>query len=97
MNGWGVERGMKVRDVQGETLGRVRSCGERTFVVVKGFPFPKRFEARYEDVTGVREGVVWMDETGGQLEAEAYATPLARERRAPTARTPEAPPASGRR
>ncbi len=72
---------MRVRDVHGERLGKIARCGERTFLVVKGFPFRKRFEARYEDVARVRKNAVWMNETGAQLEAEAYATPLAPEHR----------------
>jgi len=79
-----IQRGMKVRDVHGETLGRVARCDRRTFLVEKGWPFKKRFEARYEDVTRVEDGVLWMNETGAQLEAEAYATPLHREHRSRT-------------
>lgn len=77
----GVREGMRVRDMHGATLGKVAQCGERTFLVEKGFPFKKRFEARYEDVTEIRDGAVWMNEAGGQLEAEAFATPLEKEHR----------------
>ncbi|HEY8426975.1 MAG TPA: hypothetical protein VIL20_01320 [Sandaracinaceae bacterium] len=84
MSPHGVERGMKVRDIHGALLGKVARRGERTFLVEKGWPFKKRFQVRYEDVTRVDDGVLWVNETGAQLEAEAYATPLHREHRSPT-------------
>ena len=77
----GIHEGMTVRDRDGGALGRVERCRARTFVIAKGRPFVKRFEARYEDVVAVADGEVHMDEPGSQLEAEAFATPLDKERR----------------
>ncbi|HJL18990.1 MAG TPA: hypothetical protein RMH99_25230 [Sandaracinaceae bacterium LLY-WYZ-13_1] len=73
---------MTVRDTHGEKLGTVEECRAQTFVVSKGFPFEKRFEARYDGIAEVRGDEIWMDQAGPHLEAQAYATPLGEERQA---------------
>jgi hypothetical protein len=48
-----VHEGMVVRSSDGRELGRVLTCGERSFVVEKGFYFATDYVARYDDVTSV--------------------------------------------
>lgn len=44
---------MTVHSADGEKLGKVLTCDELSFIVEKGFFFPKDYVARYEDVAEV--------------------------------------------
>ncbi len=76
----GIRRGMKVVDMNGERLGRVTRADAETFTYARGFPFRKRVRTRYEIVAEVHGHEVRTRQTGAQIEAEAYASPLAKER-----------------
>jgi hypothetical protein len=76
----GVRAGMTVRDRAGQRLGRVGRVGERTFTIERNVLVKtKRVPARYELVARVDGGTVHLTQSGSQIEAEAYATPLDRE------------------
>lgn len=68
-----VHEGMKVRDKHGEKLGRVARRLDDRFIVEKGFLLPKEVTVRIDQIAEIRDGVIWMRETGAQLEAESYA------------------------
>jgi uncharacterized protein (TIGR02271 family) len=63
----GVREGLKVRSSDGTSLGKVVSCGVDTFVIEKGFFFPKDFTARYDQVADLRSDELWLSEPGDQL------------------------------
>jgi uncharacterized protein (TIGR02271 family) len=48
-----IREGMTVFSSDGEKLGKVVRCEETSFVIEKGFFFPKDYVARYADVAGV--------------------------------------------
>jgi uncharacterized protein (TIGR02271 family) len=50
----GVQEGMIVYSSDGEKLGKVLQCEAETFIVEKGFFFPKDYIARYQDISDVR-------------------------------------------
>jgi hypothetical protein len=56
----GVRIGQRVRDVEGNDLGRVDALYEQGFSIVKGFPilFRRDLVARYEEVRGERDGAL---------------------------------------
>lgn len=70
---------MKVRDRDGERLGKVARRIDGRFIVEKGFLLPREIAARPDQIAEIRDGVIWMRETGAQLEAESYASPVTRE------------------
>jgi len=49
-----IREGMAVYSSDGEKLGKVLTCDEHTFVIEKGFFFPKDYVARYDYVADVR-------------------------------------------
>jgi uncharacterized protein (TIGR02271 family) len=49
----GVREGMVVYSADGEKLGKVFQCEAESFIIEKGFFFPKDYIARYEDVATV--------------------------------------------
>lgn len=49
----GIREGMTVYSADGEKLGKVLECQADTFIIEKGFFFPKDYIARYEDVSGI--------------------------------------------
>jgi uncharacterized protein (TIGR02271 family) len=49
----GVQEGMIVYSSDGEKLGKVLQCQAESFIIEKGFFFPKDYIARYEDVADV--------------------------------------------
>lgn len=63
----GVQDGMKVRSSDGTNLGKVVGCGEETFIIEKGFFFPKDYTARYDQVAEIRDGEIWLAEPGERL------------------------------
>ncbi|MFL5262780.1 MAG: YsnF/AvaK domain-containing protein [Anaeromyxobacteraceae bacterium] len=50
----GVQEGMIVYSSDGEKLGKVLQCEAETFIIEKGFFFPKDYIARYQDISDVR-------------------------------------------
>ncbi len=56
----GVQGGMTVYSQDGEKLGTVQVCEDRSFVIEKGFFFPKDYVAMYSDVAEIRDGAVWL-------------------------------------
>src|SRR5689334_15923 len=50
----GVQEGMIVYSSDGEKLGKVLQCEAETFIIEKGFFFPKDYIARYQDIADVR-------------------------------------------
>lgn len=50
-----LTEGMLVRSRDGERLGRVVSCDATSFVIEKGFLFPRDFIAEYDDIAELRE------------------------------------------
>lgn len=66
MDHGGIREGMNVRSAEGDLLGKVRSCGEDTFVVEKSALLPKEYSARY-DSARVRGGEVWLRTRRGDL------------------------------
>lgn len=69
----GVTVGQKVRDVEGNDLGRVRSLYETGFASARGFPllFRQDFVLRYEDVRGESDGVLVVARGPGDVYALA--------------------------
>jgi uncharacterized protein (TIGR02271 family) len=49
----GVREGMVVYSADGEKLGKVFQCEAESFIIEKGFFFPKDYIARYDDVSTV--------------------------------------------
>lgn len=77
MDAGSVREGMKVRDRHGERLGKIARRLDGCFIIEKGFLLPKEIAVRADQIAEVRDGVVWMRETGAALEAESYASPIA--------------------
>src|SRR4051794_20816622 len=65
----GVREGLKVRGSDGTNLGKVVSCEADTFIIEKGFFFPKDFTARYDQIADIRSDEIWLGESGDQLRA----------------------------
>lgn len=74
-----MKEGMKVRDRDGERLGRVARRLDGRFIVEKGFLWPREITARVDQIAEIRRGVIWLNETGAQLEAASYRSPVAEE------------------
>ena len=55
-----IAEGMIVRSADGEKLGKVVLCEERTFQLEKGFFFPREFTVKYEEITDIRGGDVTL-------------------------------------
>ena len=70
-----VREGMKVRDRDGERLGKVARRLDGRFIVEKGLILPREITARLDQIAEIRGNVIWMRETGAQLEAESYSSP----------------------
>jgi uncharacterized protein (TIGR02271 family) len=69
-----IREGMAVYSSDGEKLGKVLTCDQSTFVIEKGFFFPKDYVARYDHVADVRGDDVHLSltrdafrESGGQM------------------------------
>jgi uncharacterized protein (TIGR02271 family) len=50
----GIREGMIAYSADGQKLGKVVSCDASTFIIEKGFFFPKDYVARYEDIADVQ-------------------------------------------
>ncbi len=96
----GVRVGERVRDLDGNDLGRVKELYAAAFSIVKGFPilFRQDVVARYDEVRGVQDGALVLARSGRDLlDLAAGGVPPAWRVEAgpeqPTAATPgEAPP-----
>ena len=66
----GVRIGQRVRDLDGNDLGRVTRLYEQGFAAMKGFPilFRKDIVARYDEVRGVRNGEIVLARSARDLE-----------------------------
>lgn len=67
MNAKGVREGMTVRSADGEKLGKVIACEADTFIIEKGFFFPRDYLAHYEDVQDVRGDELLLRHSGAEL------------------------------
>ncbi len=78
-----IREGMTVYSSDGEKLGKVRRCEASTFVIEKGFFFPKDYVARYDQIAGVDGDDIRLLLTkasfAGMREGEGYATGAAGE------------------
>jgi hypothetical protein len=65
----GVRVGQRVRDLDGNDLGRVKVLYASGFSVVKGPPilFRKDLVARYDEVRGVRDGEILLARSSRDL------------------------------
>ncbi len=57
----GIAEGMTVRGQDGQKLGKVIECAADAFVVEKGLFFPKDYSIRYDQVTDVKGGEVYLN------------------------------------
>lgn len=66
----GVRVGQRVRDLDGNDVGRVTRLYQDGFDVSKGFPilFRKDVVARYDEVRGIQGGVVVLARSRGDLQ-----------------------------
>jgi len=66
----GVRIGQRVRDLDGNDLGRVTRLYEQGFAARKGFPilFRKDIVARYDEVRGVRDGEIVLARSARDLQ-----------------------------
>ena len=62
-----IQEGMTVYSADGEKLGRVVQLGENTFLIEKGFFFPKDYLAQYGDIGRVADGDVYLSRRGADL------------------------------
>lgn len=92
---YGVRLGMRVRDVDGKSLGRVDALYDSGFSVLKGLPilFRSDLVARYDEVRELRGGELVLARSSRDLQTlargeipPAWRVPAAPDR--PTAATP---------
>jgi uncharacterized protein (TIGR02271 family) len=67
MDGRAIKEGQKVRSLEGTNLGKVVACSADTFIIEKGFFFPKDYMARYDDIAEIREDEIWLAISDEQL------------------------------
>lgn len=65
----GVQDGMKVQSSDGKSLGKVVSCGDASFMIEKGFFFPKDYTAGYDAVARIDRDQVWLTVSAEALQA----------------------------
>lgn len=68
-----IREGMTVYSAEGDKLGKVIACDASTFIIEKGFFFPKDFVARFDDVADVRGDDIHLSR-GREALAEAGTT-----------------------
>lgn len=82
-----IDTGMKVRDSNGENVGKVIAVGADTFLIEKGLFFPKDYTVRMSEVREVRDGEIWLGQPRDALarttsedlaEAEEVRAPIER-------------------
>jgi uncharacterized protein (TIGR02271 family) len=65
----GIHEGMTVWSSDGERLGKIVACDDRSFEIEKGFFFPKEYIATYDEVSELRgDGDVLLARTKDELE-----------------------------
>jgi uncharacterized protein (TIGR02271 family) len=79
-----VRVGMSVHSADGKNLGKVVSREDNTFVIEKGFFFPKDHVATYEEVRMVQDDEIELQRTAKELDESSSVV----------SRTPEAPSAA---
>jgi len=62
-----IRQGMTVYSSDGEKLGQVVQCDASTFVIEKGFFFPKGYVARFDDVSLVSGDEIRLSRERAQL------------------------------
>ena len=64
-----IRKGMRVKDLDGRTMGRVTRLHRVAFEIEGGFPvlFRREFVASYDEVREVRDGVVTVARSEGSL------------------------------
>lgn len=62
-----IRQGMTVYSSDGEKLGQVVQCDASTFVIEKGFFFPKGYVARFDDVSLVTGDEIRLSRERAQL------------------------------
>ncbi len=62
-----IRQGMTVYSSDGEKLGKVIQCDASTFIIEKGFFFPKDFIARFDDVSLVAGDEIRLSRGRAQL------------------------------
>lgn len=55
-----IKPGMTVRDRLGEKVGKVQSCDAQGFLIEKGLLSSTDYQARYDVVSDLRDGEVWL-------------------------------------
>jgi len=65
-----IRQGMTVYSSDGEKLGKVIQCDVSTFIIEKGFFFPKDFIARFDDVSLVSGDEIRLSRERAQLGIE---------------------------
>jgi hypothetical protein len=81
-----LTQGMKVRSSDGASLGKIIRIDAGSFIVEKGFFFPKDYEISTTLVSGVRDDEAWLSVSQEELEREGG---FAREETAATGPTHE--------
>ena len=64
-----IIKGMKVRGSDGKDLGKVVAFGDDTFMIEKGFFFPKDYYCRYDEIADIRDGDIWLTQSSADLKA----------------------------
>lgn len=64
-----ISENMAVYSQDGEKLGHISYMDDDSFVIQKGFFFPKEFSARYDDIAEVRDSQIIMNRTRSELES----------------------------
>src|SRR5690606_10108972 len=68
-----IREGMKARSSNGKDLGHVTALSDQSFMIEKGWLFPKEYVASYDLISSVRVGEVWLSLSDGPLKAAASA------------------------
>jgi|SRR5919109_1520669 uncharacterized protein (TIGR02271 family) len=68
-----IQEGLLVRTADGEKLGRVVRCDEKSFIIEKGIFFRTDYVARYEDIADVRNGEVYLKSGAAELRGSGSA------------------------
>ncbi|MHB8873782.1 MAG: DUF2382 domain-containing protein [Myxococcaceae bacterium] len=65
-----IKKGMKVHGSDGKDLGKVVAFGDDTFMIEKGFFFPKDYYCRYDEIADIREGDIWLSRSSADLKGD---------------------------
>lgn len=69
MNARDIHEGMKVHARDGANLGKVVEMSPESFIIEKGFFFPKEYVARYTQIDDIRDDEIWLHESETDLRA----------------------------